>query len=165
MFYLYMCFVLSFSWVHFHQKRILFKKTWFKVGETWLQGVSSNFNLYFSCFWNYPWKSIFRPYQDQLPYYWILLADGERFATTKRWVGEEHNNWYFLNYLRLVIKLSQIRSGTNVSFISDCPVAEYCPPNIGGSSRFSKIFQTRRSWTVTCNFNIVLDFENLLYCS
>ena len=43
--YLYMCLVRPFFWVHFHQKRILFKKTRFYVGETWLQGVSSNFNI------------------------------------------------------------------------------------------------------------------------
>ena len=35
-----------FSGFHFTKKRILFKKTRFWVGETWLQGVSSNFNLY-----------------------------------------------------------------------------------------------------------------------
>ena len=45
LYYLYLWLVLAFFLVNFHQKMIVFKKTRFKVGETWLQGVSSNFNL------------------------------------------------------------------------------------------------------------------------
>ena len=45
LFDLFVCIVLPFFWVHVHQKSILFKKTRFKVAETWPQSVSFNFNL------------------------------------------------------------------------------------------------------------------------